>query len=91
MTETTAGKRQGRGLLLLLTLFAMMAAGVVLAVSWLVAIPAAVLAVAAVVALVGLSIFSVAGVRQARQSGDGVLRSVGRALRGVVRLAFDLF
>ena len=91
MTERTTAGRRGTQLLLLLTFFAMMAAGLVFAASWFVAVPEGLLALAVVVAVAGLAVFFVAGVRQARQSGDGVLRPVGRAFWGVIRLAFDLF
>ena len=90
-TEPTTSGRRGLDLLLLLTFFALLAAGVVAALSFFVELPAAVVALAVVVAVVGLAVFFVAGVRQARRSGDGVLRSFGRALWGTVRLAFDLF
>jgi hypothetical protein len=76
---------------LLLVFFAMMAAGLVFAASWFVPVSDPLLALAVLVAVVGLVVFFVVGVREARQSGDGVLRSVGRALWGVIRLAFDLF
>jgi hypothetical protein len=91
MDETATGGRRVWQLLLLLTAFAMMASGLVIAISWLISVPAILLALAAVVAVFGLSVFFVVGVRQARQSGDGVLRSVGRAFWLVIRLSFELF
>ena len=89
MTQEPSNRR-GTDLLLLLTLFALMTAGLVAALSSLVRLPTGLLALAAVVAIVGLSVFFLAGLRRARQSGQGVLRSFAGTLWDTLRLAFDL-
>lgn len=75
----------------MVTLFAMMGAGVILAVGYFVEFSTVVILSSLAVAILGLAVFFVVGFRQARQSGQTFLRSVGKTLRGILRLAFDLF
>ncbi|WP_421732595.1 hypothetical protein [Cellulomonas sp.] len=89
--EPSDRPRQTSVLVLVVTLVAMMAAGLVFALDWVVEWPTGVLVGAVAIAVAGLVVFFVAGVRQARGSGLGVFRAVGRAVRGTIRAAFELF
>lgn len=77
-------------LLLLVALFAIMAAAVVAALAFYVELTAGVVVAAVVVAVLGLAFFFTVGVREAHRSGAGVLRSLGRALWDSLRLVCDL-
>ncbi|KRD42896.1 hypothetical protein ASE38_00950 [Cellulomonas sp. Root930] len=91
MSGGTSDRRRARVPVLLVTLVAMMAAGLVFALDWVVGWPGAVLIGAVAIAVIGLAVFFVAGVRRARSSGVGVFRAVGRAVRGTIRAAVELF
>ena len=67
------------------------AAGMILAMSWEVAFPSAVLAAAWVVALVAIAVVFVDAVRSSRREGVGVLRTLGRSFREVGRFILWLF
>ncbi|WP_421742264.1 hypothetical protein [Cellulomonas sp.] len=91
MSGDTSDRRRARSLVVPVTFVAMMAAGIVLALDFVVEWPSAVVVTAAAVALLGLAVLVVVGVRRERRSGAGLFRSLGRAVRGAVRAAFDLF
>ena len=67
------------------------AAGMILAMSWVVAFPSAVLAAAWVVALVAIAVVFVDAVRSSRREGVGVLRTLGRSFREVGRFILWFF
>ena len=69
----------------------LLAAGMILAMSWEVAFPSAVLAAAWVVALVAIAVVFVDAVRSSRREGVGVLRTLGRSFREVGRFILWFF
>ena len=91
MTTTPGGPARPNPLVALAALFALMAAGLVLAVDGVADVPSGLVAGALVVAAVGLGVVVVLSWRASRRSGVGVFRSIGRAIRAAGRLIADLF
>ena len=91
MTTAPGGPARPNLLVALAALFALMAAGLVLAVDGVADVPSGLVAGALVVAAVGLGVVVVLSWRESRRSGVGVFRSIGRAIRAAGRLIADLF
>jgi hypothetical protein len=66
-------------------------AGVVLATSWLIEYPDAILGLAWVVALLALVAVVVTGWRHSRSSGDSIVVALGKSLRSAGRFVFNFF
>ena len=72
-------------------LLALFAAGIVLALSWLLPFPEIVLAAAWLVALAAMAVVVGSALREARAAGTGFLAAVGRSFRALGRFVFWFF
>jgi hypothetical protein len=72
-------------------LLALFAAGIVLALSWLLPFPEMVLGTAWLVALAAMAVVIGSAFRTARAAGAGLLAAVGKSLRALGRFVFWFF
>lgn len=72
-------------------LLALFAAGIVVALSWLVPFPELVLEAAWLVALAAMAVVVASAFREARAAGTGLLAAVGKSFRALGRFVFWLF